>query len=163
MATFFNILVADNGLSEDPAFNKSVVVAFRNSDGFIGFNIAGQRGKIPVYTAGPMSIGPFLAVLLSATDHWTLVERGLIKTELIPIGDSGYGIAFVEGGKAQQVNEEMAEKVMLLDGHAGWDAEQLRQEITTYRWWHPTAASLTELLALPASERWAMASQKRPG
>ncbi len=163
MATFFNILVADKGLSDDPAFNKSVVVAFRNADGFIGFNIAGPRGKIPVYTAGPMSLGSFLCVLLSATDYWKLVERGLIKTELIPIGESGHGIAFVEGEKAQQVNEEMEEKVMLLNGYAGWDAEQLRQEITTHRWWHPTEASLTELLAVPASERWAMASQRRAG
>jgi len=158
--TFFNILTAQPELSQDPAFGESVIVMFRKGDEFFGFNIAGRRGKIAVHAGGPMNLGPLFALLVSDADYWTLAESNLVSTELLPIGQSGYGIAFVDYARGQSVDTLMGEKVMILDGYGAWGADQLRQEITTHRFWSPTSATVSELLSVPWSQRWTLARSK---
>jgi putative AlgH/UPF0301 family transcriptional regulator len=153
VVTAGTILVASNRIAADPDFGRSVILIMSATDlGVMGFNIAGKLldENIGIHDGGPMSFAPEPVIL---ADHEKLMQS-------YEIGTTGHGAIVVDTLLATTLQAAIDSPTMLVKGYAGWDSDQLRQEILEYQVWGKTSVSLTELLAAPVNERYSLASSR---
>lgn len=147
------ILVAGDRLTDDPVFGRSVFFLIGvNNTGIIGLNIAGKvvDETLGIHDGGPMWLSEEPVIL---ADHKKLMQS-------YEIGTSGHGAIIVNTSLASALQMAIGSPSMLVKGYAGWDSDQLQDEIVVYQLWGKTSVSLTELLAAPVNERYDLASSR---